>query len=426
VFRWDDHDGTAGKLTAVNIPSAAVSGQGRRTLLPIGGTFVVFGMFWGSWAVATADIRSTYDLSNAVLGTLLATAVTISGVIGAVVGNRAERWGAIPTLTRSLLAWALLLTLTGLARSRVEFFVTFVAALAAGGCVDITMNAISAVRLGDRPGRLVRFHGIFNAGALIGAVALGTLIRSGASWKWAWPGIGVMAVGVAAWVHVRGSDRIPLHASVMVAAPESVIEHSNRSTDGHLSFLRSLGRIRDDGLVMLLVVFATAEIVEGGVDTWGVLYLRTHLAVTALVGASAYALGQVMAVFTRGVAGPSLGRIGPRRGVIAGATTVAAGLLLEALAHRTALAGAGLALAAGGSAIFWPLLMAHVSTVASRPTATVSAFTAAGYIGWVAGAPLIGLLSDTWGLRTGLMTIAGLAGTVAAAMCRRRRPSRRW
>jgi MFS family permease len=394
----------------MSLPASLVRRDQRTALLPIGGTFVVFGMFWGSWAVATADVRSTYGLSDAQLGSLLAVAVSVSGIVGAVVGNRAERWGAVPTLVRSLLVWAVLLTLTGAARTRTEFIVVFIATMAAGGCVDMTMNAASASRLGQSPGRLVRFHGIFNVGALLGAIALGSLVQAHISWRWVWPMVAVVAVPLAVWVHLRGSD--PDRPATQPVAGDG----GGNDGRAHLSFARSLRQLHADGLLVLLVVFATAEIVEGGVDTWGVLYLRTHLAVTALVGASAYGLGQVIAILTRGLGGPSLGRIGPRLGVIAGAVAAGTGLSLEALAGTRLLAGIGLALAAGGSAVFWPLLMAHVSTVASRPTATVSAFTAAGYLGWVAGAPIIGLLADTWGLGVGLGVIAGLAGLVAVIM----------
>jgi nitrate/nitrite transporter NarK len=80
----------------VHTPVSTVRSEERRALLPIGGTFVVFGMFWGSWAVATADIRSSYGLSDAQLGTLLAVAVTVSGIVGAIVGNRAERCASGP------------------------------------------------------------------------------------------------------------------------------------------------------------------------------------------------------------------------------------------------------------------------------------------------------------------------------------------
>jgi MFS family permease len=379
----------------------------RRALLPVGGAFVVFGMFWGSWAVATTDVRAAYHLSDAQLGLLLAVAVTCSGVVGAWVGNRAERWGTARTLVRSLLVWAALLVLTGLADTAVEFSVCFVATMAAGGCVDMTMNAASATRLGQRPGALVRFHGIFNIGALVGAMALGTLLHLGASWRWAWPAIAVVALPVAAWAHLRAADPLP------AGGPDG---SAHRRVDEHVPFTRSMAILRRDGLLVLLVLFAVAEVVEGGVDTWGVLYLRTHLGVTALVGASAYALGQVMAIGTRLLAGPRLGRMGSRLGVVTGAVVACAGLCLEALAGSAALAGLGLALAAGGASIFWPLLMARASTVASRPTATVSAFTAAGYLGWVAGAPLIGLMADTWGLGVGLVVTAALAGVVAVVM----------
>ncbi len=327
------------KLVPVNLPASRVRTDQRGALLPIGGSFVVFGMFWGSWAVATADIRTTYGLSDAQLGSLLAVAVAVSGTLGAIVGNRAERWGAVPTLVRSLLVWAVLLALTGAARTRTEFIVAFIAATAAGGCVDMTMNAASAARLGQSPGRLVRFHGIFNLGALVGAVAVGSLVQSQVSWRWAWPMVAVVALPVAAWVHLRGSDPDPDRVAAGPVPPE----HHATGGRAHLSFLRSLGQLRADGLIVLLVVFAAAEIVEGGVDTWGVLYLRTHLAVTALVGATAYGLGQTIAVLTRGIGGPSLGRIGPRLGVIAGAGVACTGLSIEALAGTRLLAGVGLA-----------------------------------------------------------------------------------
>ena len=65
-----------------------------------------------------------------------------------------------------------------------------------------------------------------------------------------------------------------------------------------------LRRLRRDGLLLLLAVFALAEVTEGGVDTWGVLYLRNHLATGVLLGAGAYVVGQLVAATTRGAGGP--------------------------------------------------------------------------------------------------------------------------
>jgi MFS family permease len=406
---------------------------GSRALAPVAASFVVLGTFWGSWAVAAADVRRTFGFDDAQLGALLAVAVTVSGILGALVGNRAERWGSVRTLRWSLLVWAVLLVATGAARRSDEFAVAFVCAMAASGSVDMTMNAASAARLANRPGSLVRFHAIFNVGALVGAVAVGSLDRGGLSWRWAWPCAGVLAVVTAVWVARAGADprhtgrrRAPAARATGTLGAGTLGAAALGPSDGrrgdHLSFAASLRVLHRDGLLVLLAVFAAAEVVEGGVDTWGVLYLRTHLAVGALAGASAYGLGQVVAIATRSGAGPGLGRLGPRVAVVVGATAAAGGLAVEATAGTAALAGAGLAVAAGGSAIFWPLLMAHASRAASRPTATVSTFTAAGYVGWVAGAPVIGALADRWGLGAGLAVTAGLAGVVAIVMATRPQP----
>ncbi len=72
-------------------------------------------------------------------------------------------------------------------------------------------------------------------------------------------------------------------------------------------------RLRRDGLLVLLFVFALAEITEGGVDTWGVLFLRNHLATGVLLGAGAYVVGQSVAATTRGAGGASRPAVGPAR-----------------------------------------------------------------------------------------------------------------
>jgi MFS family permease len=187
-----------------------------------------------------------------------------------------------------------------------------------------------------------------------------------------------------------------------------------------------LGHLRTDRLVLFLVVFAVAEVIEGGVDTWGVLYLRTELAAGVLLGAGAYVMGQTVAATTRGAGGPLLGRLQARIALVVGGLVAGGGILLESTSHITWLAAVGLALGAGGASLFWPLVMSEAMSSSSRPTAVIGAFTAAGYVGWVAGAPVIGFVSDTWGLARGLQLLAALALLVAvAALAHRNRGARR-
>jgi MFS family permease len=165
-------------------------------------------------------------------------------------------------------------------------------------------------------------------------------------------------------------------------------------------------RLHQDGLLILLAVFALAEVTEGGVDTWGVLYLRNHLATGVLLGAGAYVVGQLMAVTTRGAGGPLLGRLSSRHALIIGGCVAGAGILLESLTSLSWMAAVGLALGAGGASLFWPLVMSTVSRMATQVVSAVGTFTAAGYIGWVAGAPIVGWVSQSLGPARGLQVLA--------------------
>ena len=57
--------------------------------------------------------------------------------------------------------------------------------------------------------------------------------------------------------------------------------------------------------------------------------------------------------------------------------------------------------------------MSRVSVLATQVVSAVGTFTAAGYIGWVAGAPLVGWVSQAYGPQHGLQVLAAAAGAVA-------------
>ena len=166
-------------------------------------------------------------------------------------------------------------------------------------------------------------------------------------------------------------------------------------------------------MVVLLFVFALAEVTEGGVDTWGVLFLRNHLATGVLLGAGAYVVGQAVAATTRGAGGSLLGRLSSRSALVVGGCVAGGGILLESVAPAAGVAAVGLALGAGGASLFWPLIMSSVSRTASQLVSAVGTFTAAGYVGWVAGAPIVGWVSEAWGPARGLQVLAVAAFSVA-------------
>jgi predicted MFS family arabinose efflux permease len=300
----------------------------------------------------------------------------------------------------ALIAWAVLLVVLALTRERWAFIVALVLTEIAGGSIDTAMNAEASHRLIDHPARLVRLHALFNAGALAGAATAALVIHAGVSWRWMWPAIAVAGLAVGVWAAATDSG------APMAAA-------SAEGETGALTTSHPVRRLRRDGLVVLLFVFALAEVTEGGVDTWGVLFLRNHLATGVLLGAGAYVVGQLMAVTTRGAGGRWVGRLSSRTALIVGGCVAGSGILLESVAPAAGVAAVGLALGAGGASLFWPLVMSSVSRAASQVVSAVGPFTAAGYVGWVAGAPIVGWVSQAFGATRGLQVLAVAAFGVA-------------
>lgn len=375
----------------------------RPTLRPVAFAFIVFGSFWGAWAVAVIDIERTFKLSDAGLGVILAIGILLAAALNAVGGALTDRWGAGVALARAMVMWSALLVVVAIAPVLGVFAVAFTLTMAAGGFVDVVMNVIAAAALSERPGHLVRFHGLFNGGAVLGAAGTGLALELGASWRVVWFGIAVFGIAVA----------ITSHRTRLTAPPSG----------DHPSLLRAIAGLRHEGLIVLAIVFAASAMVEGGIGTWGVLYLRGHLGVGVVAGVSAYVVGQGLATLTRMAGGPAIGRLGIRRGVALGAGVSGIGLALEALTNVAAVGAIGLALACVGISVVWPLLLADVNNEARHPALAIGGVTAAGYLGMVAGPPIVGVLSGVFDLTTGLIVLAATAMFVAVTPAHVRSPA---
>jgi MFS family permease len=373
--------------------------------------FVTFGLFWGSWAVMVFNIQRTFALDDATLGLVLALAIALAGASSAVMGHLANRVGARRLLWTALLTWSVLLVVMSSIHQRWIFVGALVLVEIAGGSIDTAMNAEASHRLMGNPAGLVRFHALFNVGAIIGAAGAGIVLHAGISWRWVWPGVALVALIVGLWTWTTDDG------TAIGGGDADALDHAAR--------VHPIQRLRGDGLLVLLAVFALAEVTEGGVDTWGVLYLRNHLATGVLLGAGAYVVGQAVAATTRGGGSVLVGRLSARRGLLVGGCVAGGGILLESLSPLSGPAALGLALGAGGASLFWPLVMSNVSRLASQVVSAVGTFTAAGYIGWVAGAPIVGWISQAYGPQHGLqvLAVAALAVAVVSFAGTERKPS---
>ncbi|HEV3227803.1 MAG TPA: MFS transporter [Acidimicrobiales bacterium] len=368
---------------------------------PLRATFVAFGFFWGTWAVVALDVQRFLDFSDAQLGLLLAATVFGGAIANGAGGVIAERHGTRAVLSSALVVWGAFLALLAAVTSSIVFCGVFLVTVSAGGLVDVAMNVAATAALGSTPGRLLRLHALFNGGALLGAGTSGVLLAHDVSYRVVWAGISAGAMVLALWC--RASD---------MPAGERGEHHTIRE---------GLAELRAEGLRVLAVVFAIGALVEGGVGTWGVLFLRAHLGLAVAAGAGAYVAGQALATTARSTLGWTAEHVGERRGAQLGLAVAGAGLLLEAVSTSSWPAAVGLGLAAVGSAVYWPLLLAFASRGGDRPGIVVGGLTAAGYVGFLAGPPVVGWIAQITDLRWGLGALGGAA--LIGATLRLRLPS---
>ncbi|HUH08547.1 MAG TPA: MFS transporter [Egibacteraceae bacterium] len=375
------------------------------TLRPVSAAFALFGVFWGGWAVAAADIEEALGVTHGQFGALLSVALGSAAVANAVGGALVERYGTSKVLGWCLGIWGLLLVAAAALHQPWAFAAALTGTVAVGGMVDVAMNVAAAAGLAGSPGALVRFHARFNIGAAVGAALTGGLLASFVSWRWAWVGVGLVAVGLAVWC-----ARSTLHAS---------------EVGERVPLMGALGLLRRDGLLLIAFAFAVGAVVEGGIELWGVLFLRSYLESGIFVGAGSAVAAYSVATLARVFLGPRIGRWGAGRGITLGAGVAVAGILLLGLAPTALLSGAGLVLAAGGISMCWPLLLAYATAGRPRPGQVIGGMSTIGYLGFVAGPAVIGWMAGAAGLRSGLLLLAALGLFVAAAPAISARQTRR-
>lgn len=353
----------------------------RRGLLA---AFGVFGTFWGAWAALLPAVQAQTGVDDGRLG--LALAVIAGSALPATLagGRLADRHGAGRVVRWSLAAFAAALPLPALAGGLSGLLAAFVLLGAATGVLDIAVNAATAGWERRQGARLMAAgHAAFSAGVVVGSVAAG-LARDGGS------GPLPVLLAVAALVLVAAA-RQPAYGPADRSAPPAA-------------------RRRPQGALLALgVLVAAAFLLEDALQSWSALHLERGLGAPPAVSglgpglfAASMAAGRLL---TQLVARP--GR--ERAAVTAGGAVTAAGAVLLATAPGPGWALAALALAGAGTSVLAPVLFSAIGARSTPGREGVELATASGlgYLGFLAGPPLVGAVSGATSLPTAL---AGLAG----------------
>jgi predicted MFS family arabinose efflux permease len=263
----------------------------------------------------------------------------------------------------------------------------------ANGLLDVSMN-VHGLAVERRLGRpiLATLHAAFSFGVLAGATAGGLVAAAGVDVREHMAGVTLVALTVAL---VATRYLLPRDAD---AAPESPL------------IARPTRALAVVGLFAFCVLLS-----EGAVNDWAAVYLKGDLGTGEGLAAAGLAAFSVTMGIGRLTGDRLAERLGPVRLARGGASLAAVGMTVAVASGEQAAAIAGFAAMGLGLSSLFPLAIRAGSQRGDAPGPAVAAVSGTGYLGFIAGPPLVGLLAELAGLRSALLLVAVLC-TLAAVL----------
>ncbi|RJT37353.1 MFS transporter [Mesorhizobium waimense] len=154
-------------------------------------------------------------------------------------------------------------------------------------------------------------------------------------------------------------------------------------------------------ILALVAVTLSAMLLEGASIDWSAIYMRTVFESGPFVAGFTLALFAFSQATTRFFADSFVDRHSPSGVARALLASMAAGVLLVFLSPAPFLSMLGFALLGIGSSALFPLAISAAAQRTDRPAAiNVAALSQISFVAFLLGPPLLGFVSDHWGIRS--------------------------
>ncbi|MGK5627496.1 MFS transporter [Streptomyces sp. URMC 123] len=372
----------------------------RAARVAVCGVFFVTGAAFATWAARVPAVQDRLDLSAGELAIALVGLSTGAFAGLPLVGGLVARWGSRRVLIGGAAVYLGALPLIAVAPG-VPLLTVVLAAFACGNtAVDVAMNT-QAVLVEREYGRpiLGGFHAMFSLGGIAGA-----LVGSAAA-----------AAGIGVGGHFLVTA-VVLALAGAVAMAALLPDPPDASASGPLLALPTRG-LWVPGLIAFCALMG-----EGVMNDWGAVYLHDVTGSSAGTAAAGFAVFSAGMVLGRLAADRVRARTGDTRFVLGCAVLSAVGAAVS-IALPTPEAGlAGYALLGLGLAAVIPVIFSYAARHDPlRPGPSIAAVSAVGYVGFLAGPPIMGGIAEATSLRVAMLVLVALmaAMTVLAPRLRR-------
>jgi MFS family permease len=368
--------------------------------------FFASGVAFASWASRIPQVRDALGLEPGALGLVLLAVAVGSVVALPVAGMVVTRLGP----ARTILAMSLLLA-AGLATVAIGHShgvpPVVVGLLLVGfgnGTWDVAMN-VAGAEVEQRQGRSImsRFHAGFSLGTVAGALLGSAMVALDVGVA---PHLAAVAVVVAVVVPISVRGFLP-------AVPH---EHAEAQAGGR----HPLKAWTEPRTLLIGVFVLTMAFTEGTGNDWlGVAVIDGYHAEPA-VGSLTFAVFVAAMTVGRWFGTSLLDRFGRVPVLRVSALAALIGLVTVVFGAGLPMAMAGAVLWGLGAALGFPVGMSAAADDPRHAAGRVSVVASIGYVAFLAGPPLIGLLGNHVGVLHSLTIAAGLmaVGLLVAGACR--------
>ncbi|HET6619874.1 MAG TPA: MFS transporter [Dongiaceae bacterium] len=360
-----------------------------RFWFPTAATFFVNGAIFGGWAAQVPHAIGRLDADEGTFGLMLLGMGIGSVAAMAFSGLLISKYGAGPlvrlTLALFLATYVVLCVASG--------WPVFVAGLllfgAAGGLMDVAMNAYAAdveMRMNWRV--MASFHGMWSIGGLIGAAAAGWMLAVTSDLVQAL----VLDAGLAILFLTCQHRLIPL-----------------RQQGGKPARRWAVGR-------MTLVIAALTALcfsAEGAVRDWSSLFLSSEVRADIERAGWGYAAFSATMALCRLSGDWMRLRFGERTVMVASGFLTVIGFVLAVSLTGDLPVAAGFALVGVGLSNVVPILISAAGRTRS-PGSSIAFVVSFGYAGYLASPPVLGFIASTSSLATMFLVVAASCVAIPA------------
>ncbi|MCS4242607.1 fucose permease [Rhizobium sp. BIGb0125] len=359
--------------------------------------FFIPGVAMASWVTRTPAIRDRIDVSIAEMGLVL-LGLSIGSMSGILMSAFAVgRFGTRAVMLAGTWLVASSVAFMALGTITAQPIVVSVGLACFGlgmGLAEIAVN-IDGAMVERESGRAVMhtLHGCFSLGTVLGALV----------------GLGANALAVPVEVHLATI------AIFIVPAIVYFIRHipaGTAKTDKNQT-VETKGAPKDDYwrdprlLAIALIVLAVA-LAEGAANDWLPILMVDEHGFSKTAGSLVFLVFASAMTFGRFAGGYFLHRFGRSAVIRTSAVFGALGLACVIFADHPILAGASVLLWGLGASLGFPVAISAAGDSGANSAERVKIVTIGGYVAFLVGPPLLGLLGENFGLRNAMLVVLAL------------------